>query len=88
MLAISGLTAYNELMEISFPPELETKLKQIASQSGKGANQLVQELVANYLEHDDWFRREVKKGVASLDSGKAISHEEVRHQMDRILGSK
>jgi len=74
-------------MEISFAPELEAKLNRIASETGKGASQVVQELVSSYLDHDQWFRQEVEKGLASLDSGKSVSHEEVRRQMERILGS-
>jgi predicted transcriptional regulator len=74
-------------MEISFAPELEAKLNRIASQTGKGPDQIVQELVATHLDHDDWFRQEVRKGLASLDRGESISHEEVRQRMERILGS-
>jgi predicted transcriptional regulator len=74
-------------MEISLAPELEAKLNRIASEAGKGATQVVQELVANYLDHYEWFKREVKKGLSSLDNGKSISHEEVRRQMERILSS-
>jgi predicted transcriptional regulator len=75
-------------MEISFAPELEAKLIRIASEIGKGADQIVQELVATHLEHDEWFRQEVKRGLASLDRGKSVSHEEVRRQMERVLGSQ
>ena len=74
-------------MEISLAPELEARLSRIASESGKAADQVVQELVANYLDHDEWFRQEVAKGLASLDQGKSFSHEEVRRQMERNLGS-
>lgn len=74
-------------MEIPFAPDLEAKLNRIASQTGKGAGQVVQELVASYLDYDEWFRQEVAKGLASLDRGKSVSHEEVRRQMERILGS-
>ena len=72
-------------MEVSLTPEVEARLAQIASDEGKGAGQIVQELVANYLDHDAWFRREVQKGLASLDAGKFVSHEEVRRQIERIL---
>ncbi len=74
-------------MEISLAPELEARLTRIASEAGKAANQVVQELVAEYLDHDEWFKREVQKGVASLDSGKFVSHEEVGRRMERILES-
>jgi predicted transcriptional regulator len=75
-------------MEISLSRELETRLNRIASQAGKGPDEVVRDLVANYLEHDEWFRQEVGKGLASLDQGKSVSHEEMRRQMDRILGSQ
>jgi len=70
-------------MEISLAPELEAKLNRIASQTGKGADQIVQGLVASHLDHDEWFQQEVGKGLASLDQGKSISHDEVRRQMER-----
>jgi predicted transcriptional regulator len=73
-------------MELSLTPELESKLNEIASETGKAANQLVQELVASYLDHADWFKQEVGKSLASLDSGKLVSNEEVGQEMERILG--
>jgi predicted transcriptional regulator len=74
-------------MEIPFAPELEARLKQVASQTGKAADQVVQELVANYFDHDEWFRQEVDKGLISLNNGKFVSHDEMRGRMERILGS-
>ena len=70
-------------MEISLAPELEARLTRIASEAGKAANQVVQD----YLEHDEWFKREVQKGPASLDDGKFVSREEVGLQIERILRS-
>lgn len=40
-------------MEISLAPEIEARLAKIASEAGKAADQVVQELVANYVEHDE-----------------------------------
>jgi predicted transcriptional regulator len=73
------------LMEISLAPEVEARLSRIASEAGKAANQVVEELVADYLDHDEWFKREVQKGLASLDEGKFVSHEEVGGRIERIL---
>ena len=77
--------AYNRLMEISLAPELESRLARIAAEAGKGVDQVVQELVADYVDHDEWFRREVQKGLASLDDGKFVSHEEVGRRIERIF---
>ncbi len=74
-------------MEISLAPEVEAKLTRIASETGRAADQVVQELVVDYLDHAEWFKIEVQKGMASLDSGKFVSHEEVGRRMERILRS-
>ncbi|MGO9113034.1 MAG: CopG family ribbon-helix-helix protein, partial [Thermoguttaceae bacterium] len=73
------------LMEISLAPEVEARLAGIASEAGKAADQIVQELVADYLDHDEWFKGGVQKGLASLGDGKFVSHEEVGRQIERIL---
>jgi predicted transcriptional regulator len=75
-------------MEISLTPDLEAKLTRIAADAGKGPNQIVQELVAGYVDHEEWFRSEVQKGVASLDAGKFVSHEDVGRQIEQILRSR
>ena len=72
-------------MEISLAPEVEARLAKIASDAGKAADQVVQELVASYVDHDEWFKREVQKGLDSHDNGKFVSHEEVGRQIGRIL---
>jgi predicted transcriptional regulator len=39
------------------------------------------------IELEEDGREDVGKGLASLDQGKTVSHEDVRRQMDRTLGS-
>ena len=72
-------------MEISLAPEIEARLARIAAEAGKAADQVVQELVADYVDHDEWFKGEVQKGLASLDDCKFVSHEQVGRQIERIL---
>ena len=81
------LRAYNIGMEISLTPEVEAGLARIAADAGKPADQVVQELIASYVDHDAWFKGEVQKGLDSLDRGKFVSHEEVGRQIERILES-
>ena len=82
-----GSPTYNIAMEVSLAPEVEARLARIASEAGKAASQVVQELVASYVDHDEWFKHEVQKGLDSLDSGKFVSYEEVGRQIERILKS-
>jgi predicted transcriptional regulator len=72
-------------MEVRFSPEFEAKLKQIASESGRGAEQVVQEIVQTYIDHDQWFRAEVQKGLEQLDKGEFVDHEEVVAQIERMF---
>ena len=74
-------------MEITFTKEIEAKLHEIASGSGRSADQVVIELVAGQLDYQEWFKREVEKGIASLDSNEFVGHEEVGRRMEQLLGS-
>jgi predicted transcriptional regulator len=74
-------------MEIQFPPEMEERLNHLAIESGRGKVQLVVEMVASQLSYDAWFRREVEKGIASLDRGEFVEHAEVGRRMESIFGA-
>jgi predicted transcriptional regulator len=74
-------------MEIRFSPELETKLNQAASETGRNTDQLVQQIVAGWLDHDQWFREQVAKGLVQLDRGEFIEHDEVVARIERLFHS-
>jgi predicted transcriptional regulator len=44
---------------------------------------LVQEAVERLVNYNQWFVREVEKGLAAADSDKLIDHEEVGNLIDR-----
>jgi predicted transcriptional regulator len=72
-------------MEVRFSPEFEAELKRTASERGCAADQLVQEIVEAYLDHDKWFRAEVQKGLAQLDNEESVSDDEVVAGIERIF---
>ena len=74
-------------MEVHFSPEFEAELKRAASERGREADQFVQEIVEIYLDHDKWFRAEVQKGLAQLDNGESVSHDEVVACIERMFQS-
>jgi len=41
--------------------------------------------VEAYLSHDKWFRAEVQKGLAQLDNGESLSHDEVVARIERMF---
>ena len=72
-------------MELHFNPQFEAEIKRIASERGCAADQLVREIVEAYLDYDRWFRAEVQKGLAQLDNGERVSHDEVVASIERMF---
>jgi predicted transcriptional regulator len=70
-------------MNLQVPPELEAKLIRLAADTGRSVDQLVLDLLATSVDHDDWFRREVEKGRAAAREGRLLDHDEVASRMDK-----
>ena len=69
-------------MEVHLNAELQTKLSRMAAEQGRAAEALVEEAVARLVEYDDWFLREVDKGLSAADRGDWIEHSEIRRLID------
>ena len=74
-------------MEVSLTPEQETELAKLASSKGRDANQLAQDVLRLYLEHEARFIEAVKRGLESLDRGEYVSHEDVGERIERLFPS-
>jgi predicted transcriptional regulator len=74
-------------MEIHFPAEIDEQLNHLASESGRGKEDLVLAMVSNQLSYDAWFQREVDKGIASMERGEFVEHAEVGKRLERIFGA-
>lgn len=72
-------------MELNVPPDLETRLARAAGRRGMAAEALVLEAIERAVEYDDWFLREVEKGLAQIEHGDVLTHEEVGARLDRRL---
>jgi predicted transcriptional regulator len=69
-------------MEVRLSPDLQAKLAQLASQQGRDSESLVVEAVERMVHYDQWFVREVEKGIAAADRGELVDHEDVRKLID------
>jgi predicted transcriptional regulator len=74
-------------MEVHLPPELQAKVDRVAAENHSGAEEYVKQLVEHYLDHDAWFRQQVKKGLDQLDRGEFLTHEEVGARIDKMFRS-
>lgn len=72
-------------MQVQLTPEEETRLAELAARDGRTTGDLVQEAVKRYIEDDAKFIAAVMEGLASLDRGEFISHDEVGKRIDRLL---
>ena len=72
-------------MELNVPPDLETKLARAADRRGMAAEAPVLEAIERAVEYDDWFLRELEKGLAQVERGDVLTHEEVGARLERRL---
>jgi len=75
-------------MELKLTPELQAKLDEVAAQQGRDAQSLVQEAVQRLVDYDQWFVREVEKGLAQIERGDVLEHEEVGARLEKLLNEK
>ncbi len=64
-------------MEVPLTPDLQAKLNRLAAEQGRESQALVLEAVERLVDYDDWFLREVEKGLSAADRGEFIEHENI-----------
>jgi predicted transcriptional regulator len=74
-------------MEVHFSPDVETRLRQVASANGKDAEQLVKDAVARMLENQARFIAGVQRGIEQADRGEFIEEEEMDARLEQMLRS-
>ena len=57
-------------MEVHFTPELEKRLTDLAAQTGRGADELVQDAVAGYMDELSGMRQMLDSRYDDLKSGR------------------
>jgi predicted transcriptional regulator len=75
-------------MEVHLSPDVEAKLNRLAAVQGRDTEALAQEAIARFVDYDEWFIREVEKGLASGDRGELLTHEEVDTRLEKLIARK
>jgi predicted transcriptional regulator len=78
---------YTDRMEVNLSPDLEDKLARAAGRRGISAEILIREAIERAVDYDEWFIREVDKGLAQIDSGQVLTHEAVGAQLEQRLAN-
>jgi predicted transcriptional regulator len=70
-------------MEVRLGPDLQAKLGQLASKQGRDTEELIGDAVERMVNFDQWFMREVEKGISAADRGELVDHNDVQKLIDR-----
>ena len=75
-------------MEVPLNPDVQAKLSRIAAARGRDAEGLAREAIERFVDYDEWFINEVEKGLAQIDRGEVVTHEEVGARIGKLLTEK
>lgn len=75
-------------MEVTLSADVQAKLTRIAQERGTDPQALAREAIERLVDYDDWFLREVEKGLAQVERGETVSHEEVGARLEKYLSAK
>jgi predicted transcriptional regulator len=75
-------------MDVSLDPAVQEKLIRLAAERGRDPEALAREAIEQYVDYDEWFVREVDKGLAQVDRGEVLTHEQVGAHLEKLLTAK
>jgi predicted transcriptional regulator len=75
-------------MEVKLSPDLEGKLTLAAGRRGVAPEVLAREAIERAVDYDDWFIREVEKGLAQVDAGQVLTHDAVGSRLDQRVAEQ
>ena len=61
------------------------RLDRLAAELDRSRNHLVNQALKAYLDEQAWQIEEIKQGIAELDRGDSVPHEEVMAEMDTLI---
>jgi predicted transcriptional regulator len=69
-------------------PTWKPDLLYLAAQQGRDTEALAREAIERLVNCDEWFIREVEKGLAQIAQGKVLTHEDVGARIEKLLAEK
>jgi len=75
-------------MEVHVSPDLEGKLTRAADRRGVSPEVLIREAIERAVDYDDWFIREVERGLAQVDTGQVLTHDAVGSRLEQKVADR
>ena len=72
-------------MTIELNPLLEEKLTQLAHDTNRNQSALAAEAVQAYVEHQLAVIAGINQGIADLQSGRVIAHDQAMNEIDALI---
>jgi predicted transcriptional regulator len=72
-------------MEVQLTEQEQAKLRDVAQRMGRNAEDVVREAIHSFLQHEIEFVEAVEKGLASLDRGEYVTHQEVASRIEKLF---
>ena len=72
-------------MQVTLTVEQEMRLSELASRTGRSSDQLVQDAIDRLLDHEEWFARQVRVGLAQIEHGEFVESADVLTRVRRRL---
>lgn len=69
------------------PQHQEAQLNDLATKTGRGTDELLQEAVTRLLTRNEKFRQQVQVGLDQISRGEFIGEEEMDARVERMLRS-
>ncbi len=74
-------------MEVHLKPELQARVDRAARENNSDSAEYVRQLIEHYVDHDVWFREQVKKGLDRLDGGEFLTQQEIGARIEQMFRS-
>jgi predicted transcriptional regulator len=72
-------------MEVTLNHDVQSKLARLAAERGRDAEALAREAIERFVDYDEWFVKEVEKGLEQIARGEVLTHEEVGARLEKLL---
>ncbi len=76
---------YTRAMEVKLSPKPADRLARAAERRGISSELLAREAIERAVDYEDWFVREVDKGLAQIEAGQVLAHEAVGVRLEQKL---
>ena len=67
-------------------PETLSSLDEIAKDMGRSRNWVLNKAIKDFIEYQQWFKKQVQEGLVAADNGEFASDEEINDLFNRFGG--